>query len=105
MRLYAKIFDALQPGGLLISADAFPASVPAIAALQTQAWRAHLERFYSPAETTGFFAAWATEDVYMPLADEIDMLSRVGFTVEVLWRREGFAVVAGTKIGRPHHRA
>ena len=57
----------------------------------------HLEQFYTPDETTGYFQAWASEDGSVPLDDERAMLARAGFTVDVLWRHGGFAVVAATK--------
>ena len=36
--------------------------------------------------------AW---DVYLPLAEEIRLLSRAGFDVDVPWRRSPFAVIVG----------
>jgi SAM-dependent methyltransferase len=39
---------------------------------------------------------WADEDVYVPLADEIDLLERAGFGVDVPWRSP-FAVIVASR--------
>jgi tRNA (cmo5U34)-methyltransferase len=96
-RMYAKIFDALSPGGMLVSADNFLNTDPRFAETDTRAWRAHLEQFYTPDETTGYFQAWASEDVYVPLDDERAMMAAAGFTVDVLWRHRNHAVVAAIR--------
>jgi hypothetical protein len=35
--------------------------------------------------------------VYVPLADEIRLLERAGFAVDVPWRRSPFAVIVGCR--------
>ena len=40
---------------------------------------------------------WAKEDVYFRLEDEIELLRSAGFSVDVPWRRDSFAVVVGAK--------
>jgi tRNA (cmo5U34)-methyltransferase len=96
-RMYTRIFEALVPGGMLVSADNYPNTQPRFADVDRRAWRAHLEQFYSPEETTGYFQAWATEDVYVPLQDECAMMAAAGFTVDVLWRRADHGVIAATR--------
>lgn len=93
-QLYRDCRRALPPGGQLITADCFPATDAAVAALDRDAWRAHLRRTYSDAETDAFFAAWAAEDVYMPLEDELAMLRDAQFAPDVIWRVESFGVIA-----------
>lgn len=93
--LYGRCRNALRPGGLLASGDCFPAADAALAASQRSAWVAHLERHYTPAEARDHLEAWAREDVYVPLPDELAWLRGAGFRPEVLWRERGFAVVAG----------
>ncbi len=44
-----------------------------------------------------YFRAWASEDRYFPLSQELAMLGRAGFEVEVAWRRAPFAVLVGRK--------
>ncbi|HTM19871.1 MAG TPA: class I SAM-dependent methyltransferase [Kofleriaceae bacterium] len=95
--LYRELAGALRPGGLLVSADCFPAAEADLAAVQRDAWRAHLERSYPRAEAEGYLATWAGEDVYFPLADEQQWLRDAGLRPEVLWRRDAFAVIAARK--------
>ncbi len=93
-QLYRDCRRALPAGGQLITADCFLASDEALAALDRDAWRAHLRRTYSDAEADAFFAAWAAEDVYMPLQDELAMLRDAQFEPDVIWRMESFGVIA-----------
>ena len=99
-RLYEKLRRALRANGRLVIADCCPARDPATAAGQHDAWRAHLRRTYSARRTASYFAAWAHEDVYVPLPDELTMLSAAGFRPEVVWREGAFAVILATCSGR-----
>jgi tRNA (cmo5U34)-methyltransferase len=100
LTLYRKLFDALMPGGMLISADCHPGADPRIAAAHDAAWRAHLRQFYSAEESDAYLAAWASEDVYFSLDDEIEVLGAAGFHTDVWWRRDGFAVLAAIRPAR-----
>ncbi len=91
---YEECSAVLRPGGLLVTADCFPAVEPALAARQRGAWLAHLEGSYSSEEAEGHLAAWAAEDTYFPLEWELAWLRGAGLRTEVLWRRDGFAVLA-----------
>ena len=95
--LYGRCFAALRPGGLLVNADCCVASNQRLKALDRAAWRAHLQRSYSRTRAEGFLRAWAKEDVYFRLEDEVDLLQSAGFTVDVPWRRDSFAVIVGAK--------
>jgi len=95
--LYRRIFDALRPGGILVSGDCFPAAEPGLAAEHMEAWIRHLERSYSRSEAEGYLEAWADEDTYFPLTSELEWLKEAGFTPEVLWRVDGFGVVVGVR--------
>lgn len=95
--VYARCFAALAPHGVLINADCCLASTPALQAADRAAWRAHLERSYSAKRAEGFLRAWAEEDVYFRLEDEIDLLESTGFRVDVPWRLNSFAVIAASK--------
>jgi hypothetical protein len=53
-----------------------------------------MRQSYSEEEIDGYFAAWAQEDVYMPLASELGLLREAGFMPEVVWRNGAFAVIA-----------
>jgi SAM-dependent methyltransferase len=98
-QLYRDCHDALASGGLLISADCFVSADAPLAELERDAWRVHLQRSYSEADTDGYFAAWALEDVYLPLTQELAMMRGAGFAPEVTWRIAPFAVIAARK---PH---
>lgn len=91
---YAACRRALRPRGVLVSADRFPAREPRLAADQRDAWLAHLRRTYPTAEAEGYLRAWADEDVYFALDDELAWLHAAGLAPEVVWRSGGFAVVA-----------
>ena len=96
-RLHARLRSAVGRKGVLVSVDCHPSRDRTSAGEQRAAWDAHLRRSYSAPEADAFLAAWAKEDVYVPLESEIDLLERVGFRVDVLWRRGAFAVLRGTR--------
>lgn len=98
--LYARCFAALRTGGLLVNADCCLASDRRVAAIDRTAWRAHLEGFYGRRQAEGFLHAWAEEDFYLKLEDELSMMRSVGFIADVIWRRHSFAVVVARKTGR-----
>jgi trans-aconitate methyltransferase len=95
--LYRRAFAALGRKGVLLSGDNFLASSRAVQAADRAAWLAHLRRRYGAAKAEGFLRTWAKEDVYFTLRDEVAMLEAAGFTVDVTWRRDSFAVVCGMR--------
>ncbi|HUL74336.1 MAG TPA: class I SAM-dependent methyltransferase [Vicinamibacterales bacterium] len=95
--LYRRLAAALRPGGVAISADCFLSSHARLQARDRDAWHAHLAAVYGAAGATRFLRAWAKEDTYFPLNDEVAWLERAGFGVDVPWRRGGFAVVVGVR--------
>jgi SAM-dependent methyltransferase len=94
---YAKCFNALRPGGVLVSGDYFPARDARLAVAQFAQWRAHLEQSYSRAEAEDHFVSWSKEDMFFPMEDELDWLRSVGLKVELVWRVGGYAVLAGLR--------
>ena len=96
---YRRCREALRPGGILVSGDAFPGAQSSLAAEHREAWLAHLSRSYTRDEAEAHLASWADEDVYFPLEWETAWLREAGFNPEVLWRMEGFGVVAGFVAG------
>ncbi len=86
--------QALDPHGVFITVDCCPPADPQLAAKGHTAWRDHLKQSYADDEADGYLAAWAKEDVYFSLPHELEMLTAAGFSSEVVWRRELFAVVA-----------
>ena len=91
--LYRRIHRALRRRGRLVIVDCEPAGDAAQRRAQREAWLAHLRRTYSAARARGLLRSWSREDVYMPLRAELELLSRGGFSAEVVWRRGAFAVV------------
>jgi tRNA (cmo5U34)-methyltransferase len=93
--LYTRIRRALARRGCLVLADCQPAGRAALARAQRDAWIRHLRRSYSPRRASALLRAWADEDVYVPLDEEMAMMTRAGFDVEVVWRKGAFAVLRG----------
>jgi ubiquinone/menaquinone biosynthesis C-methylase UbiE len=93
LTLYRRCRAALSDRGVLISADCCPATDSRVASLQHAVWRNHLRLSYTDAEAESFFAAWAEEDVYFPLDEELAMLRNAGFAGEVVWRAGPMAVI------------
>jgi len=93
--LYRRINRALRRQGRLIIIDCQPSANVALARAQHGAWRAHLERTYGARQAAKFLAAWAREDVYVPLESELQLMTDAGFRTDVLWRRGAFAVLVG----------
>jgi tRNA (cmo5U34)-methyltransferase len=96
LRLFRRLHRALRPGGVLISADCYPASNPRLDAADRASWLSFLEESYTPAIARRYLRTWAREDHYAPLTDEIDTLRRAGFRVEIPARRQAFAVIVAT---------
>jgi trans-aconitate methyltransferase len=101
VRLYQRCIEALHAGGALVSVDCMPPSQPDLHESAMQAWIRHLEGHYSSRDANGHLSAWAKEDRYFPLDQEVEMLRSVGFKVEIVWRRESFAVIRATKPRHP----
>jgi ubiquinone/menaquinone biosynthesis C-methylase UbiE len=98
LAFYRRCYRALRPGGVLINGDCAPASTPRGFARDLDAWFTHLGKtFGSRAKGRRVYESWAGEDVYVPLAEEIRLLERAGFTVDVPWRRSPFAVIVGSR--------
>ena len=98
LAFYRRCYRALRPGGILINGDCAPASTPRGFARDLDLWFTHLGRtFGSRARGRRVYESWADEDVYVPLAEEIRLLKRAGFDVDVPWRRSPFAVIVGLR--------
>ena len=95
--LYKKCFTSLRDGGMMVSADCFLASSATLQKHHRNAWLAHLQKTYSRKKSENFLSTWAKEDVYFTLDREVDLLREAGFSVEVMWRKDSFAVVVGLK--------
>lgn len=97
---YGRCHAALRPGGVLINGDCAPALAASGRAFarDLDVWFTHLGKTYGGrAKGRKIYESWADEDVYVPLVEEMRMLDRAGFSVEVPWRRSPFAVIVGIK--------
>jgi SAM-dependent methyltransferase len=94
---YVRCRHALRSGGVFVNADCALASSHDRQRRDHDAWIDHLRRSYPRTRAEAFLRAWAREDVYFSLDEEIRMLRAAGFVVDVVWRRDCFAVVVGTR--------
>jgi tRNA (cmo5U34)-methyltransferase len=92
-KFYGRCFAALRNGGFLVQADCMPSQETRLAAQERRSWEAHLCQTYSRRRAQSFFKAWASEDTYFSLREEMAMLQSAGFAAEVAWRRAPFAVL------------
>jgi ubiquinone/menaquinone biosynthesis C-methylase UbiE len=90
---FRVLHHVVDKGGLLVFVDCYPSADAALARLEHDAWRAHLQRSYSESEADSLLAAWAGEDTYVALPDEMAMIQTAGFTPHIVWRRNAFAVI------------
>jgi tRNA (cmo5U34)-methyltransferase len=97
--LYRAIHAALPPGGVFLNLDAAVTEDPRLKALTFERWAARMaDHGITAAEATGHFAAWAAEDRYFPLDEELAALRRAGFAeVECFWRRAASAICCGLR--------
>ena len=95
--LYKRCFTSLRDGGIFVSADCFLSSSAKLRQRNRQAWLDHLQRKYTKKKSEQFLRTWAKEDVYFSLDREVELLKEAGFSTEVTWRQDSFAVVVGLK--------
>jgi tRNA (cmo5U34)-methyltransferase len=94
--VYARCRRALRAGGRLVTVDRYLSADRALDAADRAAWRAHLMQTYTARRAAGFLRAWAREDVYLRLDVELGLMRAAGFRPDVIWRRDGFAVIAAS---------
>lgn len=95
--LYKRCFASLRDGGTFVSADCFLSSTAKLRQRHRQAWLDHLQAKYTKKKSEQFLRTWAKEDVYFTLDRELELLKEAGFSTEVTWRQDSFAVVVGLK--------
>ena len=96
--LYRRIFNAMNPGGVFVNADAVMPSDPVGRSATYDAWAQHMAKHgIERPQAFQHFEEWAEEDTYFPLEDELAALRTAGFEAECPWHRPPMAVVAGRK--------
>ena len=95
--LYARIREALEPGGIFLSADASVHPAGPEHARMFRVWSAGMSAHgIGRGEADALFAQWSTEDTYQPLAVELALLADAGFArPECFWRKGPIAVFGG----------
>lgn len=96
-RLFRRIRRALGRHGVLVIADCYLATDPRLQSAARTVWLDHLRDTYTPRESAAYLRAWAKEDFYVPLNDEIRFLQRTAFAADVVLRFSSFAVLAAVK--------
>ena len=98
VRLYERIRAVLRRGGALVSGDYNPSLNRERSLEERDMWLAHLRKTYTRRKAAQLLEDWSHEDTYVPLRAEVGLLETAGFrTVDVHWRRDGFAVIAARK--------
>ena len=96
--LYRRIYEALEPGGIFVNADA---TMPADPAAQEATWRGWADHLVSHGidEKRAFehFEEWSEEDTYFPLEEELAAVAAAGFAAECKWSEVGITVIVGRK--------
>jgi tRNA (cmo5U34)-methyltransferase len=92
--LYASIRGALEPGGLVVVGDLLIHPEGPERRRMLRDWYAHMARHgIGAVEADAHFAAWAEEDHYVPLPDELALLAAAGFPhPDCFWRDGGLTV-------------
>lgn len=94
-KLYRRIAGNLRENGIVLTVDCNPAIDRTLAHRQFEGWKSHLMEHYSEQEADGYLEAWSLEDFYFPLDTEIELMRESRLSVEVLWRKDAFAVLRG----------
>jgi ubiquinone/menaquinone biosynthesis C-methylase UbiE len=97
-RAKAHVYDrcrrALRARGRLVTVDRYLSADPVADAADRSAWRAHLMQTYPARRANAFLRAWAREDFHLPLEVELRLMRHAGLRPDVIWRRDGFAVIS-----------
>jgi SAM-dependent methyltransferase len=94
--LYRAILDALEPGGLVVVADALIYPDGPVRERMLEDLFAHMGRHgISRAEAQGHLGQWAEEDFYVSLPDELALIADAGFSQPDVFWRDGMIAVYG----------
>ena len=96
--LFARIAQALRPGGIFVNADVtMPEAGPQRAA-DYATWAAHLVACgITEARAYQHFEEWSDEDTYFPLDRELQAMGEAGFDAQCVWRQTPSTVLVGRK--------
>ena len=96
--LYERIFDALEPGGVFVNADAAVSEDSVERELVFRGWVGHMVS-EGIEESLAFkhLAKWGEEDTYFPISEELSALASAGFKAKCVWSHGPMAVLVGRK--------
>ncbi len=98
--LYRAVFEALEPGGIFVNADATMPEGKVASRAVWRGWADHLVAHgISEERAREHFREWSEEDTYFPLEAELAAVASAGFEAECTWQEVGIAVVVGRKPG------
>jgi tRNA (cmo5U34)-methyltransferase len=96
--VFAKVYRALRAGGSFWIADMVAHDPPALHGVMWERYGRYLESLQGPEYREHVFAYIEREDTPRPLAWQLELLRRTGFTaVEVLHKRGCFASFGGVR--------
>lgn len=98
-KVYRKIYNCLQSGGVFYNADTVLSSTPYLDNLFIQNWKDFMQKSISSEEIESkWLPQYYREDYPLPLMDHVEMLQEVGFqNVDVVWKYYNGAVFGGMK--------
>jgi tRNA (cmo5U34)-methyltransferase len=99
--VYSKLWRALGPGGALWVSDLVEHAIPEMQELMWEQYGEYLAALKGPEYRDHVYAYVTREDTPRSLLFQIDVMRAVGFEkVEILHKRNCFAVFGGIKSGR-----
>ncbi len=97
-RLYGRIWNALNAGGVFVNADAAMPTGSARRDAVMSEWVHHMvTRGIARQDALDHLDQWAEEDTYFPLQDELAAMAAAGFAAKCAWRKGPVAVLVGEK--------
>ena len=97
--LYESIYAALEKGGVFVNADVMTPRDGPDRDAEYESWVAHnVTHGISAEQARDNFAAWAEEDTYFPVEEELEALEGAGFEAECVWRNAPTSVLVARKV-------
>lgn len=96
--LFARVYDALRPGGVFVNADANMPIDRGDRERLYQFWADHLVvSGIAEDRAWQYFEEWSEEDTYFPIESELRELAKIGFEAEYVWRDGPVGVTVAKK--------
>ena len=96
--LYARAFEALRPGGVLVNADVNMPTDQHERDRLYRYWADHLVASgIAEARAWEHFDEWSGEDTYLPRDAELEELRRIGFSAACVWEDGPVGVIVASK--------